>query len=88
MPSHALLQNIESEAILSPLSPSLPDLTHNATYLAACRVGGSLVKVKDIPIWDRRNETSESNDVESSESTDGNSSDDDSGNSTENAEAG
>ena len=46
------------------------------------------MKVKDIPFWDRRNETSESNDVESSESTDGNSSDDDSGNSTENAEEG
>ena len=86
MPSHALLQNIESEAILSPLSPSLPDLTHNATYLAACRVGGSLVKVKDIPFWDRRNEPSDTNDVASSELTDGDSSNDDSGNSSETVE--
>lgn len=62
-----------SKDILSPASPSLSDLTHNPTYLAACRVGGSLVNVKDIPFWDRRNESpsDEPSTVASSSDADG-----------------
>ena len=55
-----------------PGSPSLTDLTNNATYLAACHFESSLVNVKDIACWnhcchdDNASTASASSDTEAS----------------------
>ena len=52
-----------------PSSPDLSNLTGNSTYLTACRLGGSLVDVEDIPFWPPHNASAEPDDASGSQSS-------------------